>query len=244
MSEYTWGFGPGSPYYDEREDLKMETIVINTEENQKNWAVLAVQQSKTLEVNTQQDYDNAAELCKDIKDRVKQIIDYWKPLKDKAFAAHKDICSKEKQLLDPFTRAEADIKSKMVIWQKQKLEEERLLREEQERWKKEQAEKLLEKAAEAEQAGQTERSEYMLEMAEQAQNMTFEAPKQHKTSGTSAPRVWKARVINDTLVPVEFAGTLIRPVDTSTLDKLAKATKGAMKIPGVEFYEDVQIRIR
>ena len=93
------------------------------EDRQKDWAVMAMQQSKDIIVNTQQDYDNAAELCKDIKARIKQIEQYWKPLKDKAYGAWKDICAKEKQLLSPFAKAENDIKTKMVGFKKQQMEE-------------------------------------------------------------------------------------------------------------------------
>lgn len=213
------------------------------ETKQKDWAAIAVQQSKILSVATQQDYDNAAELCKDIKSRIKQIEDYWKPLKEKAYGAWKDICSKEKQLLSPFTKAESDIKAKMTTFQRQKLEEERLLREEQERWKREEAERLLQEATKAEQAGNDEHAEYLVEVAEQTQNMQFKQPKQVKTAGTAVKTTWKARVINEKLVPVEIMGAMIRPIDTKVLDKLAKASKGNMQIPGVEFYEDIQVAV-
>lgn len=213
------------------------------EQVQKDWALVALSKSKELIINTQQDYDNAAEMCKDIKARIKQVQEYWKPLKEQAAKQHRDICAKEKQLLQPFTSAEADIKRKMTEYQRQKMEEERLLREEQERWKKEETERLLKAAAEAEQEGKTEHSDYLVEMAEQTQNMQFEQPKQVKTSGTAVKKVWKARVVNEKLVPVEIMGTVIRPVDLSALDKLAKFSKGNMSVPGVEFYEDVQIAV-
>jgi hypothetical protein len=131
----------------------------------------------------------------------------------------------------------------MTEFQRQKLEEERLQREEQERWKREEAERLLKAAAEAEENGQVEHAEYLIEMAEQTQHAVFKEPKQHKTVGTARKIVWKARVVNESLVPVEFAGAILRPVDTVMLDKLAKASKGSMKIPGVEFYEDIQIAV-
>jgi hypothetical protein len=242
---YQWLNTPGSPNFDEREDFEMnDKAIVLTEAQQHDWAALAVEQAKTFEVKTQQDYDNAAELIKDIKDRVKQIEEYWKDPKSTAYKTWQDICKKETDLLAPFTKAETDLKGKMAAFQKQKMEEERLLREEQERWKKAEADRLLEEAAQAEKEGNTEYSEGIVELAEQTQNMTFAAPVQHKTAGTSARKIWKARVVNENLVPVSFMGAVLRPVDLSALDKLAKASKGAMKIPGVEFYEDVQIRIR
>jgi ATPase subunit of ABC transporter with duplicated ATPase domains len=215
-----------------------------TEQVQQDWAAIAVQQSKGLEVVSQQDYDNAAELCKDIKSRINQIADYWKPLKEKAYGAWKDICTKEKQLMDPFTKAETAIKDKMKEFQRQKMEAERQQREEQERQKREEAEMLLKEAAKADEAGDSERSAFMFEAAENVQNMRFEQPKQVKTEGTARKAKRKARVTNPSLVPISIAGAIIRPIDEKVLNDLARASKGNMAIPGVEFYEDVQIAIR
>jgi hypothetical protein len=103
---------------------------------------------------------------------------------------------------------------------------------------------LLKEAAKADEAGDTERSDFMLEAAENAQNRQIEQPKPVKTEGTAAKTTWKAKVTNPALVPIEIAGIQIRPIDTKALDTLARASKGSIKIPGVEFYEDVQIAIR
>jgi hypothetical protein len=80
-------------------------------------------------------------------------------------------------------------------------------------------------------------------MADITQHMVIEQPKAVKTAGTAVKTTWKARVVNDSLVPISIMGTMLRPVDTSTLDKLAKASKGSMAIPGVEFYEDINLAI-
>jgi hypothetical protein len=215
-----------------------------TESTQRDWAALAVQQSKEFTVTDQQSYANAAELCKDIKSRINQITDYWKPLKEAAAKQHKDICAKEKELLTPFSTAETDLKNKMEAWQRQKLEEERQAREEQERRRQEEAELLLKEAAKADTEGNAERSEFLFEAAENVSNMYIPEAKQEKTAGTAAKTVWKARVVNASLVPVSVACAIIRPVDEKVLNDLARASKGNMTIPGVEFYEDIQIAIR
>lgn len=200
-------------------------------------------QVKNYIVESQQDYDNAAELCKEVKAAIKKFEDEWKPLKDNAYASWKALCAKETEALKPYKEAETAIKARMTDFQRKKIEEERLQREEQERWKREEAERLLKLAAEADQAGKTENADYLMEMAEQTQHMVIEQPKAVKTAGTAVKTTWKARVVNDSLVPVTFAGTMLRPVDTSTLDKLAKASKGSMTIPGVEFVEEIQISV-
>ncbi len=221
------------------------TVTIQSVESmQRDWATIAVTQSKSLVVNTQQDYDNASELCKDIKNRINQIKYYWKDTKDNAYKAWKNLCAKEQELLDPFTKAETELKGKMADFQRKKLEEERLLREEQERWKREEAERLLKEAEQAEADGMAEHSEYLVEMAEQTQNMQFKEPPKVKTADTSRKIVWKARVINPSIVPAELNGVIIRPIDTKALDKMAQLSKGNTKVPGVEFYEDIQIAVR
>ena len=194
-------------------------------------------------VTTQQDYDNAAELCKDVKVAIKKFEDEWEPLKNNAYASWKALCTKETEALKPYRDAETAIKSRMIDFQRKRMEEERIQREEQERFKREESERLLKLATEAAQEGKDEHADYLVEMAEQTQHMVIEQPKAVKTAGTSVKMPWKARVINDSLVPVTFAGTMLRPVDTSTLDKLAKASKGSMTIPGVEFYEDINIAV-
>jgi hypothetical protein len=214
------------------------------ESKQKDWGLIALEQSKGLEVKTQQDYDNIAEMCRDIKGRVKQIAEYWKPLKDSAYKQWKAICSKEKELLNPFENAEKEIKVKMATYQKAKLEEERLIREEAERAKKEEEERLLALAKKAEAEGREENAEYLLEVAEQVKHSEIKLPKEHKTEGASRRVTWKARVIDKSKVPCEVMGMEIRPIDHQVLNKIAVMSKGKAVIEGVVFEEDVNISIR
>ena len=59
---------------------------------------------------------------------------------------------------------------------------------------------------------------------------TIEAP---KIRGVSTREVWKARVVNATLVPREYL-----VVNEKMLADVAKATKGQLVIAGVEFYSE------
>ena len=76
----------------------------------------------------------------------------------------------------------------------------------------------------------------------QAELMEQSAPvaaiQQPNAAGVSSRKVWKARITDESQVPIEVAGIVIRPVDLSALNNLAKATKGKAKIAGVEFYEE------
>lgn len=223
-------------------DFEREMEYMN-ELEQVQQGLAITEQAKSFIISNQQDYNNAAEICKDIKAKIKTIQDYWKDLKDKAYKAWKDICAKESDLLAPYTKAEGEIKGKMTEFQRQKMEEKRILREEQERFRKEEAERLMKAAEEAQSSGETEQADYLVEEAAKAETMEFKPFKQEKTAGTAVKKIWKARVTNESIVPVSIMGTVIRPVDLSALDKLAKFSKGQTQVPGVDFYEDVQIAV-
>lgn len=214
------------------------------EQEMQTTAIVVVEQANTYMVGSQQEYDNAAEILKEVKHRMNQIVDYWKPLKEKAYGAWKDICAKEKQLTDPFTKAETIIKGKMADWKKAELERIRAEQAELERQRKEE-EEMIRKAAElAADEGDTERFETMAEAAISVAAMPIAQPEVHKTKDTSAKVVWKARITEPGLVPVEMMGIEIRPINQSALDKLAQLSKGQAKIPGVVMHEDIQISAR
>ena len=234
-------FNPNSPYEDNKylfmEDEGMDEL------EQKQQALTITEQANTFVIVSQQDYNNAAEVCKDIKAKIKTVEDYWKPLKDNAHAAHKAICAKETELLAPFTKAENAIKGKMTTFQRQLMEEQRIQREEQERFRREEADRLMAAAQEAQQEGMEEHADYLVEEAAKAEVMRFEQPKQEKTAGASTRSIWRARVTNESLVPITANGICIRQIDTAMLNKIATMVKGKSSIPGVEFYEDVQIAV-
>lgn len=213
------------------------------EQEMKQTGTQLIAQSNTFIIKTQQDYNNAVEVCKDIKVKIKVIEDYWEPLKTDAFKAHKNLCAKERELLTPYTEAESSIKVKMTAYQKQVMEDARLLREEQERYRKEEEARLLELAVKAAEKGQEEHSEFLVEQAQEIHVARFEQPKQMRVAGSAVKMIWKARIINEELVPIMANGVVIRKIDESALNKMAVMIKGKSNIPGVEFYEDINISV-
>ncbi len=65
---------------------------------------------------------------------------------------------------------------------------------------------------------------------------TFESlqpiPYAAKMQGITVTKTWKARIVNQSIVPVSIAGIMIRPIDESALNKLAVTSKGAFECPG------------
>jgi len=57
--------------------------------------------------------------------------------------------------------------------------------------------------------------------------------------GQSVRQIWKFRVIDSTLIPREYLS-----INEMALNAFAKATKGAVKLPGVEFYAENSMAMR
>lgn len=200
---------------------------------------LVVVKANELRIANNQDYALAGEMLVEIKTYVKKVQGYWEEPKKSAHKAWKDICNREKAMLEPLNKAERLIKGKMAEYQREQEAKERAIREEMERRKREEAERLLKEAQEREAAGDMLGADLALAQAELVESAAPVATiQQASAAGVSSRKVWKARVVDESLVPIEVAGVVIRPVDLSALNNLAKATKGKAKIPGVEFYED------
>ena len=68
--------------------------------------------------------------------------------------------------------------------------------------------------------------------------VNIEATEQ-KIDGKSTRKTWKVKIVNVDLIPREYMVP-----NEKALDALAKASKGLIKIPGVEFYAETTIGIR
>jgi hypothetical protein len=62
------------------------------------------------------------------------------------------------------------------------------------------------------------------------------------TGSVTVKTVLKARVVDENLVPQEFGGVILRPVDMTAVNKLVKA--GIRNIPGVQVYEENELAVR
>ena len=209
--------------------------------------VTAIVAAKKTTIRTNEEYEGAAAFLREIKSRAKRIKDYWAPAKEKAKAAHQDIVNREKAMLVPLSDAEKIIKDEMTRYQiaaeKARREAEALARKRQQ----EEAERLLEQAAAAEQSGdeiEAATSMAMAEMVEDMRPIATVATSAPSATGTSVRKTWKARIIDATAVPVEANGMVIRPINESAINSIARLTKGTASIPGVEFYEDVSLAVR
>jgi hypothetical protein len=215
------------------------------ENEQKSSAMKILEQAKLLNINTAQDFDGAAEFTKQVKKLSKRIKDYWDPLKKSARASWQTLVDREKELLTPLEQAETEVKKKMAAYQRKVQEEERAARLLAEKLKREEAERLLAEATKAAEQGNEMESEILFAQAEIIETsqpaVQMQAP---KSTGVSTRTLYRARIIDESKVPVEVAGVVIRPVDLAAINKLAQASKGKVQITGIEIYEEQSVAIR
>lgn len=190
-------------------------------------------------------YDNktlstANDFLLSIKQLRKEIADTFNPIIEKAHKAHKEAVNQKKRYEEPLKEAEKTIKLQIASYMDeqrriQREAEEKARREEEERQKKET--EILERAKKYEDAG-------MKEEAEQIKNdiplpKPMEIPSTPELEGISISRIWKWRVVDKNLIPREY---LI--VDSAKITSLVKATKGQIKIPGIEIYPEDSVAAR
>lgn len=213
-------------------------------------------------------YEEAGFLRREIKAAVNKIIDYWKPLKDAAYAQHKALVAREAEMLTPLKEADKAVEGRMLDYyreqeririeaerERQRNEAEARRREEEARRAAEEAARLAEEAARAQdETGEIDEDTVeILTMAQAQADMAAAAvediapvyiPPTPKAYGMAVKKVWRARVVDPARVPVEIAGMVIRPIDEKMLNKLAVTSQGKFVCPGVEWYQEEQTAVR
>lgn len=223
-------------------------LVLDTAERTLGSEVSLVERNATgVLIHDDESYAKAAEITKTIKQMQKKVKDYWEPLRVSAKKTYDDVLSKKKRMMDPLEQAEKILKKKMGTYTAAK-ERERQKREEAAR-KAAQAEtdRKLAEAAEAERNGDLIGAEMAMAEAEIMDDAAVSisvASKAPKVDGVSTTKNWEIKSIDLSKVPVEFAGVLLRPVDEKAALKLIRASKGAIKIPGIEYEETYSVSIR
>ena len=197
---------------------------------------LAIVKASELAILDNKGYELAGAMLVELKTYAKRVEEYWEQPKKSAHKAWKDICAKEKTMLDPLEKAEKTIKTKMGEYQRQQEAKERAIREELKRRQREEAERLLREAEEKEAAGDILGADLALAQAElMEQSAPVAAIQQPNAAGVSSRKVWKARITDESQVPVEVAGIVIRPVDLSALNNLQRRQRVRLKLPEWSF---------
>lgn len=188
----------------------------------------------------------AVDLRADIKTRQARILEFFKPLKDAAYKAHKALTSREAEVLAPLNTFDDALKRSIGDWNR--VEEARKKSEEMRLGElaRSRAEEIASREAAAlEAAGHAEEARAVIEEAIAAPPPVINLqPLSKQVVGFKTRREWRWRYVGND--PVKALSRIPREylcVDEKKVAGVVRALKGEAKIPGIEvFYEDVPVR--
>lgn len=194
---------------------------------------MAIDKAHSLDICSEDDLQIAADLMDGFKKAKKSVADFFKPMKDSANKAHKDICSREKMLLAPYEEADRAVKQKATAYS---AEQRRIAEAEAARIRalqEQESRRLLEEAVAAEAGGEKAEAEFLMKQAAVTESISVPV-QQAKVDGISYRTTYSVEVTDMAAVPCEVSGIVIRPVDISAVKKLAQMAKGKLNIPGIK----------
>lgn len=208
-----------------------EIIEVNT------LALTVPEQAKAIAaITNNDDYVKAGNILLTIKEIRKKIEATFKPIKQKFDAAKKEVLDQEKAADKPLIEAEMYIKPLIAGYL---AEQERIRKAEEEKLReearKQEEDRRLQEAVAAEQNGNKEEAEAIIEAPVQAPPVVV--PKTvPKVEGISMRENWKFRIVDEKKIPRDFL-----KVDEVKIGQYVRAMKSAGNIPGVEIYNEANI---
>lgn len=208
-----------------------------------------IRRAGALTVATPDQYTGASEFLKCVKAAQKRVADLFAPMKAKAHAAWKEITVTETATLDPLKVAEKAVKAKMLDYHEaqeriRRAEQRRLQAEADERARRER-EALERKAASMKtEAKQEEYREAAASVQAPVVQVATVAP---VVKGQSIRKAWKARLDSLSVltgIPEGDVRLSFVTFDQSAANRFAAATKGAVGVAGVTFYEEALLASR
>src|SRR5574343_346479 len=164
---------------------------------------------------------------------IKEIDGTFKPLADKAFQAHRSITAKWKEVKQPLEDAKTYLVNQVKAYQRKVREEaEAEQRRLAEIARKQEEERRLAEAIEAEQCGNVEEAQAIIE-EEMFVPTPIVRPDVPKVDGRKYATKWSWKVTDINKVPREY---LI--VDQIKMNGIVRAMKGQTRISGIEVFEE------
>ncbi len=194
-----------------------------------------LKQAEAIVILNQSQYEGANNVLKTVKDKGRELDAKRKEITKPLDQAKRVVMDLFREPLEILTTAEKIIKRAMISYAD---EQDRLRREEQRKLElKAKAEEdrkrkdLEDRAKKWAAKGDKAKAEELQEQAEDVHVETqIVAPVTEQPKGVSFRESWSAKVVDENKVPREYLS-----VNIQALNKVAQATKGAIKIPGVEF---------
>ena len=220
----------------------MDNLAININKDVESQALAIPEKAQVIIIDSKESMAWADQFKKNIKTLIKEIDDTFKPLAEKAFAAHRAITKKWNETKDPLIGADELITSRIKAYIR-KIDEERLAEERRLREiaRKEEEERRLVEAIELEKEGNMEEAQAVI-----AEPMNIVTP----TVKVDIPQIdkrmyrtnWYAKVIDKNQL-IKFVATRLDYADClepnmSILNQKARSLKDALNIPGVVIIEE------
>lgn len=223
-------------------------LVLDTQEKELGKEVSLIEtKAESIVIKNDEDFAEAAEFAKMIKQRQKYVKDFFEPMRISTKSAYDAVLARKKETLDPLDRAEKIIKNTMNVYTDEQERKRRELEEKMRMQAKLEMEKKLKEAAALEAEGDYISAEMAMVEAEVMENASENSGlyvQKPQAKGVSQTKDWVIESIDRTAVPIDFCGMELRPVDESAIIRLIKASKGSIKIPGVVYKETVRTSIR
>lgn len=209
-------------------------VTVDKEEIAKSTDVIQLARKADVIIETDEQCNEASTILSDIKKRAKELDEQRKSITKPLDDAKKQIMDLFRHPLDLLSRAENHLKNLILNYT---TEKERKAREEAERLRKlaeaeaEKERKRLEAQMKKEK-GKLEKVEELKAKVEEIVNTPIIVPtvEVEKPKGISYREKWYAEVVDFKVLPDEY-----KIPNQQALDKVAQATKGTIKIPGVIF---------
>lgn len=211
-----------------------EVIVIKDNSKLQNETAMLVRQVEAVEVTTDEQEMEAAELGVKLRGKIKEREDFLKDEIAQADQIHKSLCAKRKLMVDPLRSVLERLSEKMGFFQnekrRKKQEEEDRARKAAEEKEKKQKQELLDKAVEAEAAGDTDKAEDLLQRTDDVYVAPRPVAPVVKPTGTALTFDVEVLIKNPKLIPDEF-----KIVDVAKLKRRFKESKYTLQVQGVQF---------
>ena len=197
-------------------------------------ALTVVGQAESIIIKDKESYINAGELWKTIKEMINEVEETFDPIIDAAHKSHKKAIEQKNKYYSPLLLVYKKIKRLMSVWDEEqeriRLAEQKRLEEEARKIEEEQ--RLLE-AVEAEQNGDTEMAEALLQEPVSAPPVVLPKTTPKMSGGPIFRSIWKFRIVNESAIPRQY----LIP-DEKAIGAVVRSSQGRIRIAGVEPYEE------
>ncbi len=198
--------------------------------------------SRSVVVSNTQDVTKATAIIKGIKGLIEKVEASYGPIVERAHEAHKEAIAQRDKYLKPMkeTKKKYEVAiTQFAIKQEAEIREQKRLADlELAKIAEVNKQKLLD---ESKATNNEWEKEVLQEQAQEIKPITVDLPKKFvEESGVVIRKTWKARVVDESIVPRAFL-----LVNESALNQAAKQEAWRISgIMGIEFYEEVSTSVR